>query len=176
MLFEALTELLAEGALPPTGLRIRFVGRKMGPVRALLDRHPQLAEMVEVRGEVSHEEALALQRKSTVLLLMEWTDPLARGDYSGKLFEYLGTRRPILAIAPRDGVIEHLLREVGAGASVCTAEGASAVLRDWFTRYRDDGSLPIGPKDERITRYTWQAQTEQLAAILSRILEGKDRS
>jgi hypothetical protein len=39
-----------------------------------------------------------------VLLLLLWNDPRERGVYTGKLFEYLGARRPILGIGPADNV------------------------------------------------------------------------
>jgi undecaprenyl pyrophosphate phosphatase UppP len=46
---------------------------------------------------------------------LKWEDPQERGVYSGKVFEYLAAKRPILATGGTDDVITELLNETNAG-------------------------------------------------------------
>ena len=58
-------------------------------------------DRVVVHPHVPLAEAAAIQQGADVLLLMQWKDPREQGNLPGKLFEYLGARRPILAWACR---------------------------------------------------------------------------
>jgi hypothetical protein len=44
--------------------------------------------------------------------------PNAKGIVTGKLFEYLAVRRPVLCIGPEDGDAAHILKETNAGVVV----------------------------------------------------------
>jgi hypothetical protein len=52
-------------------------------------------------GYVSHGEAIAHQRRSQVLLLIE-IDSEDTKYYPGKLFEYMVSNRPIIGIGPKN--------------------------------------------------------------------------
>lgn len=59
-----------------------------------------LQSIVQVHDSIPYKEALRAQREADVLLLLLWNDPREKGIYTGKLFEYIGAGRPILAIGP----------------------------------------------------------------------------
>ena len=60
-------------------------------------RH-DVSHLVAVHPQVPYLEAIAIQHRADVLLLMQWDDPREQGNVPGKLFEYLGARRPILGL------------------------------------------------------------------------------
>jgi len=171
-LFHALTELLQDGMLSDQEVRVSFYGRKLEHLERLLERYPKIASMISLVGEVSHQEAMGQQRNSTILLLLEWTDPRAKGVYTGKVFEYLAAKRPILAIGPKGGVIEELLNETGAGVLVSTAEEVKTALMEWLSALSNEGSVPYCGDERAIRQYSWQEQARKLANLLDRVVEG----
>ena len=85
-------------------IRIRFYG-SIEPWLPALVQSFGLEDVVEVGRNVSREEALRRQRESQVLLMLCWSDLRETGQHTGKVFEYLGARRPILAIGGSRGVV-----------------------------------------------------------------------
>lgn len=72
-------------------------------------REEGLREHLELKGMVSHEEAIKIQQISTVLLLVVNDAVNAKGIVTGKVFEYMANGRPILAIGPSDGDLAEIM-------------------------------------------------------------------
>jgi len=78
-----------------------------------------LGDKLELIAFSSRREALALQRDSdALLLLVPEADGRGRSVLTGKLFEYLAARRPILAAVPPDGEAARLVERADAGVVV----------------------------------------------------------
>jgi len=169
-LFHALTELVQDGMLSDQEVRVCFYGRKLEHLERLLERYPKIASMISLVGEVSHQEAMGQQRNSTILFLLEWTDPRAKGVYTGKVFEYLAARRPILAVGPKNGVIEELLNETKAGVLVSTASEVKKVLAEWLEAWREKGSIPFQGDEQLLKQHTWENRAGKLADVLDRVV------
>lgn len=115
----------------------RFVGDFR---RADLDwaRAQGLENKLELIPFSPRRRSLELQRDSEVLLLL-LPDVGARGRDvpSGKLYEYLAARRPILAAVPPDGTAAELIREAEAGTVVppddvdALREALQAIAAQW---------------------------------------------
>ncbi|MDF1502866.1 glycosyltransferase [Roseisolibacter sp. H3M3-2] len=105
------------------------------------------------------------QRGADVLLLVTYDDPSQRGVYTGKLFEYVGARRPILLVGMVDGVAADLLRDRGLGAAESTADGIAARLRGWLAEKRE-GNGPADTAGTQVDDLTRESQTRRLEAIL----------
>ena len=113
-LFEVVHELIEEGIVDRKQMRIRFYGPIEPWVEPLVDRY-DLKGVVEVHGSIGRSEALQRQQESQLLLLLGWANPQETGQHTGKLFEYFGARRPILAVGGVAGVLTETLEETGAG-------------------------------------------------------------
>ncbi len=70
-----------------------------------------LAEMVRFENSVPHGECIRLERGSSALLLIKHDDERYGGLIPGKLFEYIGARRPVLAVAPEGEAADIIRRE-----------------------------------------------------------------
>lgn len=125
-------------------VRVRFFGRRLDTVREIAEREG-VSHLVVIEGEVSYREALAHQAAADVLLLLLWDTPEERGVLTGKLFEYLASRRPILLIGGGQGVATDLLRERSAGHVASTQEGLAAQMRIWL-RQHAEGGVPYLPE------------------------------
>ena len=90
-----------------------------------------LAQTVVSTGYLEHRENVALLMASDVLW-MTMSDDISA---PGKLYEYLGTGKPILGLVPPGGVADRLLEEYGAGFTAAP-EDIRAIADHLITLYR----------------------------------------
>lgn len=74
----------------------------------------ELSGVVETFARIPHSDAIERMRTSDgLLLILPKTE--RKGVYSGKLFEYLGLHKPILAVVDPEDVAAELIQECNAG-------------------------------------------------------------
>ena len=169
-LFEAVRELKEEGKVSSENFEIRFFGgSSLSTFSPLIEKY-HLGDVVKVCGLIPLRESIMKQKESTILLLLEWTDPLAKGIYSGKIFEYIGAQRPILAIAYKGGVIDELLLESGTGVLINEVETIKNILCRWLEEWQRLGKIVSywKPRGNVIKRYTHREQARKLAQSLDK--------
>jgi glycosyltransferase involved in cell wall biosynthesis len=160
-LFRALASLPAER----TRLKIDFYGHDDPWLRGLVERHG-VQDCVTMHGFVPYRESIVLQRSADVLLFLDWMDVTAEGVLTGKLFEYLGSGRPILALGPRrNSEAAAIIAETGAGVTL-TDDGE-------IGRYLKQLVLGERPKDipaDAVARFSRERQAvELLDAVRARL-------
>lgn len=145
-------------------IETHFIGRITDGERGTLQN--RFSKIVE-RGFVPQPEAIKCMEEAD-LLLLTMTDP---NFTSGKIYEYLATGKPILAISPRGGEVDDVLRETGAGWSVDPADPAAlqTALREILALF-DSGTLGSRSRRERVLRYSRPHLVEQLAGHLTALV------
>ena len=73
-----------------------------------------LTDKVSVIPSVAHSKAIEIMRESDALLLIHPANG-RKGIFTGKLFEYLATLKPIIALVDEEDVAAELIREANAG-------------------------------------------------------------
>ena len=141
-------------------LKLVFAGRPAQEAKdALESLARELPLSVEFKGYLPHAESVALLQGADALLLLIPELPNNRGILTGKLFEYLGSGRPIWGFGPVDGDANAIVRETHAGALFEDAHKASEALAQWPEQ---------GASLEARTRYTRLGIAEGLAAYLDK--------
>ena len=161
---EALRRLIDDGVIDPDRFELRIVGNVWLPA---------FAQASPVRlvtsGYVDHGTALAEMRSSTALLLYVAPGSLAP---SGKLFEYLASERPVLAVAHPDNLAARLVDEWKAGR-IADPDDATAVDTAIADLYRcwEAGTLePVdGARERVLDRFSRRTLTGDLAAMLEQV-------
>ena len=97
-------------------LRLRLVGKVDAEVLQAIEDAGLGGNVVSL-GYKAHPEAVAEQRSASVLVLPLRNDPDYMLILPGKLFEYLGARRPILGIGQEDGAMARVLSDTQAGVT-----------------------------------------------------------
>ncbi|TVR05748.1 MAG: glycosyltransferase [Salinarimonadaceae bacterium] len=161
LLFRVLRRLGDEAA----HVRVRFYGRRLDTVRELAEREG-VSHLVSIEGEIPYREALARQAAADVLLLLLWDTPEERGVLTGKLFEYLASRRPVLLVGGGDGVAAKLVRERGAGHAAAAEKDLATQMRIWL-RQHAEGGVPYLPE----TVGDGFSREEQFARLSDRLEE-----
>ena len=170
-LFEAIQELIQEGLLAREVVRVRFYG-SIEPWLPALVRSFGLEDVVEVAGTVSRDEALRRQRESQALLMLCWSDLRETGQHTGKVFEYLGARRPVLAIGGSRGVVTELLEQTKSGVHVQSKEELKSTLLRWYAEHHQTGRVLYRGEERKIHSYTHEEMAKKFAEVLEGVTTG----
>jgi glycosyltransferase involved in cell wall biosynthesis len=168
---EAVGRLLARGDIDAGRTRLRFVGRFGEEVRAMF-RAPEVRSVVEERGYVSHAESVSELLGAHALLLVVDDVRGAEGIVPGKVFEYIGARRPILAVGP-EGAVAELVRETGAGRVLDRGDvGAIAeAVRSLYEEWRETGRTRFPGEEAQVIRQSRRERSRELARVLEQVVE-----
>ncbi len=96
-------------------VKFTFVGRVSDHVREEIASDSWLSEHVNFAGYVSHQEVFEFYKNADALALILTNTKNAKGNIPGKLFEYMATTLPILALGDPEGDSAKILEESGAG-------------------------------------------------------------
>jgi glycosyltransferase involved in cell wall biosynthesis len=170
-LFEALRQLCEERKISREAIQIRFYG-PIEPWLPVLVQRYGLEDVVHIAGQVGREEAIMRQRESQVLLMLVWSDPRETGQYTGKLFEYLGARRPILAIGGARGATSELLDKTGAGVHCLSVAELKDQLCSLYEAHQGCGRVPYNGRAHIIDGFSHERMAAQFAELLERQTSG----
>jgi glycosyltransferase involved in cell wall biosynthesis len=170
-LWEALKNLLQANAALADDLEIKLVGKVDFTVTASLEEYG-LSRYVNKIDYLPHNEVVTCQQQSQVLLLIINNTPNSKMILTGKFFEYLAARRPILCLGPEDGDAARILDDTHAGllagfGDVKTMEGHILHLYAAFKA----GTLTT--ESSGIDKYSRKELTRRLALVLNQITSGK---
>ncbi len=141
LLFEAIREIGAN----PEDVTVDFYGTQEDHVWPIAESYG-VSDCVRVYPPIDYAQAVRKQLEADVLLLMQWQDPREQGNVPGKLFEYLGARRPILLIGLEGGVPDTFVRDRGAGHLARDGRQVADLLSRWITEKREHGQVPLLPE------------------------------
>jgi hypothetical protein len=157
---------LAELRDLPLRVELRLYGRALARLLPLARRW-KVDEYVIFGGQVPYREALAIQRRADLLLLLLWNDQSQKGVYTGKLFEYLGARRPILCVGEFENVASDLVKARNAGYTATDARGVAEIVRHLAQQKHALGRCADLPP-ETCRGFSREEQARELAGFLSR--------
>lgn len=167
----ALADLCAQEEGFAESVEIVIAGRVDPDVEEAL-RAPPLDRIVSLVGYLEHSCSLKLLRSAHLCLLFVGQEKSVRGMLTGKVFEYLGSGTPILAIAP-EGEARDLIERCRAGFVVdpTDVEGTRELLRSIWKRFQS-GERRFGEPDrDAIAGYGRRALTGRLAEILASVAD-----
>lgn len=114
ILWRVLSDLVKTNKTFATHFQLNFVGTISENVLNSIANHG-LSKYVNNVGYVSHSESIVFQKKSQLLLLIEIDSEETKGIIPGKLFEYMVSNRPILALGPKGSDVEKIITETNTG-------------------------------------------------------------
>ena len=164
IVWKVLSEICAENVDFKKDLQIQLVGKVDFSVLEDIQSYGLQEQLLKI-DYLSHSEAIAKQNSSQVLMLLINQSGNAKGILTGKFFEYLAAKRPILAVGPTDGDAAVVLNETGAGVIVDFAdeqETKTAIL-NYYNQYKK-GTLSV--QSESVERFSRRSLTGELAGLL----------
>ncbi|MEO9570478.1 MAG: glycosyltransferase family 4 protein [Polaribacter sp.] len=164
ILFKVLKELSSKNKNFKNDLKLNFIGDISDDVKAEI-KNNKLDENTNFVGYVNHIKAIEYQKKAQILLLLIPNIEKSKGILTGKLFEYLTAKRPILAIGPEEGDLSEILKETNAGFVVdfYNEEKLSSEILKLYQQYKT-GSLNVDSKN--LHQFHRKELTKNLASII----------
>ena len=167
MLWEVLGELLIEDEEFAKDLSINLIGKVDVRVKEQIKKN-KLEKLTTYVDYLPHDEVIKSQNSAQVLLLPVNQVPFAKGIITGKVFEYLQSSRPILAIAPKGGDLAEIIDETQSGVVVDFHEKQKLreEILSFYTKYKEQ-NLRIESKN--IEQYNRQKIAMKLNDLLKKI-------
>lgn len=169
ILWSVLGELIKENKEFAVDFELKLIGKIDASVKDAIQKN-NLNNNVKIINYVSHNEVIDFQKKSQVLLLIVNNVPSAKGIITGKIFEYLMAKRPILAIAPVDGDLAEILNNSKAG-NVVSFEDAIALKKhilELYTQFKD-GNLTVNSIG--VEQFHRRELTKKVSEIIYKLTE-----
>ncbi|WP_026708213.1 glycosyltransferase family 4 protein [Flavobacterium frigidarium] len=166
ILWTALQELLIEIPSFKADLEIKLIGAISQEVLTSINEYV-LDSYLNNLGYVSHSEAIAHQKKSQVLLLIEIDSEDTRSIIPGKLFEYMVSGRPIIAIGPKNSDFAEIITETNSGVffEYAEKEKLKQVIIKYYNQYVV-GELKANGVG--LQQYSRENLTKQLVQLLNK--------
>ncbi len=165
MFWKVIAEIIEENEIFEQKVQINLVGTIADEVRNNI-RELELEKYVNYTQYIPNQSVASFQMKSQVLLLLVNHVPSAKNIVTGKVYEYLRAKRPILAIAPIDGDLAEIIDETQSGLVIDFEdyEGLKKAILIYFKHFLM-GELNI--ESENIEKYHRKHLTEQLVNLIN---------
>lgn len=168
LLFQVIKDLIAERQIDREQIEIRFfVGKREHWLHKEIAQY-DLDGVVTVNNFLPRNEALKKQQESHLLLLLLWNNAKENGVYTGKIFEYLGSKRPILAIGGADGVVRELLEFTESGRFTTEAETLRDAILQYYHEFKETGEVK-NRSNSNTEQYSYRSIAKKYSSILDEI-------
>jgi len=147
-------------------IKIIIVGAACSRLINIIEEN-HLSDCFELKPYIPHRDVLQILIGADATLLVIDDVPNNKGFLTGKIFDYLGCRKPIVGFGPTDGDAAGILRETNSGLMVDyeDATGAYNLLLDIYHDKLNSKSRFSFDVD----RYNRRSVTQELAKIFDSI-------
>ncbi|MBW6516366.1 MAG: glycosyltransferase [Candidatus Cloacimonetes bacterium] len=161
---EAMSALKKRGALP-NNLKIRFIGNYHQDIYSLLSNE-ELSSHISIIPSIPHRETIKAMVKSDVLILM-LSNKEGKGILTSKVFEYLRSGKPILAMIPENSEIAKIILR-DSRHFLCHPEDVEQISQAILKVCKDvSHKRSTFSNDKTIIEFSREKQYEKLSRILS---------
>jgi glycosyltransferase involved in cell wall biosynthesis len=165
-LYDAIKQMLRSSPHVLDKVEVIMAGFEPGEARRRgLDSH------VSELGRLSHQDALALMYSADVLFFANADRSYQRLALPGKMYEYLATGRPVLAVADPDGDVARVFTLVGGGRVISPSDDDT--LAQVLTRACLARKLEVPPlDDDALSAFERPNLAKRLARVLDAVHDG----
>ena len=164
MLWQVLSDITRENKEFEAHFQLNLVGTVSEEILKDLDYYG-LSHYINIVGYISHNEAIIHQKKSHILLLIEKDSEETKCIIPGKLFEYMVSNRPIIAIGPEDSDIEQIIKTTNTGCYFYYSDydKLKTQILEYFNAFKTHNlqSHPIG-----LEQYSRKSLTKKLSQLI----------
>lgn len=168
ILFTSINELIREKKIDKNKLTIDFYGDKSN-IYNISEKY-NLEDIVNINGYIPHEEVLLKEKESDVLLLLSWNNPKEEIFIPGKIFEYMGLKKPVLSIGYKKGSLKDIISETEIGYHTDNTENCKKYLLRYYNEFINNDKIEYRGNN-KIYNYTTEKMAYNFGRILDKITE-----
>ena len=167
ILFRVLDDLCRENGDFRQDLELRFIGLVDALLPQIIGEYEYLKEQTMFIDYLPHDEVIRKYAESELLLLILNNTQNAMGHIPGKLFEYLASKKSILAVGPKQGDVAGILSDTKAGFIVEFDDEweTREMILQLYDRYLGKKAIETG----NIERFTRRKLTQTLAETIKQL-------
>lgn len=147
------------------GFEVLFFGDESDWLNSLIKKYG-VQPWVKYMGRVSRADVFRIQKQADLLLFLEWENGSVDGILTGKLFEYLAMKKPILDVGVSAKTSPGALIEK-AGVGIAVGKDIKNIISIVQGLLVTGKPFDIQPQEEVINRYTRGKQAERLLEIMN---------
>ncbi len=146
-------------------IKLQFVGR-VSPVYHTFIDNSILKTICSFEGHVSHSTSISHICNADALFLAIPDELNNAGILTGKLFEYLAARKPIIGVGPVAGDAAMIIKECNAGSmfSYNNEEGIINYINNLYSKWLTNS--PTIPKNDKYKNYSRYNLTKKLVELI----------
>lgn len=172
-LWRAVRELIHEHAIDQNRIEIIIMGsNKASIVLGAYKEDEMIRSIVKFLPFAPHRESILQMQYADLLLIYIPSGSNTQSILTGKLFNYLRSGKPILTLAPTDGLAAEIVSEAGIGfvADCADIEGIKSQIQKLWTLW-SQGSLSDLKADYAYTRqFDRKQQASELSDLIKEVL------
>lgn len=168
-LFDAIALLLNQNKIQKEDFQLIFIGRFGQEVHEMIDKSTFVDRIIRI-NYLPHKESIKKLLESDALLLIVDESKESEEIVPGKVYEYLGTYKPLLVVSPEQGAVADLINETGSGL-VAHQSNIDKIAENFFKLFnlwKSNKKLET-IKIENINQYERKEAARQLASLLDQI-------
>lgn len=165
--FKWLTQLIKNEIIDLEDLAIKYAGKDGIRFERYIEKF-KLSSSFENLGMISHHKAKNLQKKSHVNLLLSSVTKNHKGILTGKLFEYIGSLTPTVAVITggEDQEMEKILHDAQAGIMFYESKNEGDKFLSWYNNWKK-GEHTMNDAERIEKRFSWDYAAQQIIAELN---------
>lgn len=174
LLWEALVNLVVAGKVSAHQIRIDIYGKNTPNfVFGRYAQNKNLKQIVKLHKFLPHQQSIHKLMQADLLLLYIAGGKGTASIQTGKLFDYLRSGKPILAIIPASGTAADILNQSGLGiiADIDNPKCIERTLYDTYLDWQQGNLAKYTPDSSYIATYSRHNQAKSLAELFQEVVK-----
>lgn len=169
-LWKALAEISNENQSFREDFKLNFYGSLADDVKQTIINQGLQHNLI-VHGYVSHQESLNAINSANILILTNFDNVASKGIIPGKLFEYMATGNPILAIGPAEADVEKILQKTKAGDyfSHQQVEEMKFFILSIYKQWLKNPTQKFETNEEEVQQFNRENLTKKLVEVVGKL-------
>jgi len=171
ILFRAISQLIRKEVIDRSIIRLRFYGEITNKLVLDIKKY-QITDIVDAAGvRRPRDEVITKQLESSLLVLFAALDPQNTGTATGKIYEYLAARRPILAVGKPSGadILEEIIVKTRSGIYARDINKLEETLASSYHQFMTSNNVTYVGLQNQIDKFGYDEIARQYANILDNL-------